>query len=165
MNTFRERFQALWQMFMFGLVGLSGLFVDYAVLIFCREFFDMDVRVGVFAAFPIAVTWNYELNRRFTFTQEELGVVQSYLSFVFVCTLGLGVRYVTMEVLIRFLGMTGEHFLEIGSWKSSIIRLSYIASFIGIVVAYLFNFVGSKYFAFVPKKAEEAEQKQAIEED
>lgn len=153
-QSLRERYEGLWQFILFGLVGFSGVFVDYGVLVLCRELFALDVRIGLFVAFPIAVTWNYELNRRFTFTSIEEKRTRSYLAFVLVCTLGLGVRYLSMEIMIRGFNMTGDRLFSVFGWQEPFFRMSYIASFIGIVIAFLFNFLGSKYFAFGQSKTQ-----------
>ncbi len=137
----------------FGLVGLSGVFVDMGIVILCREMFGMDERLGALPAFLLAVTWNFELNRRFTFEHKPEHWFRAYLSFVLVGLVGLGVRLVSMHVLIEWLGMTAARYFQLGPVSLQFLRLSYIASFLGIVTAYLVNFVGSKYWAFAPSAA------------
>jgi putative flippase GtrA len=146
-SSFRQTF---FELLKFGIVGLSGVFVDMAVVVFCREMFGLDERLGALPAFVLAVTWNYELNRRYTFTHKPENWWRSYLSFVVVGLLGLGVRLATMHVLIAWLGMTAAKTFKLGPLVLSFLRLSYVASFLGIVAAYLFNFIGSKYWAFAP---------------
>jgi|GEM_PF-475347 len=151
--------QPMMEFISFGFVGLSGMVVDALITYICREFFGIFVKYSMLIAFPVAVTWNYELNRRWTFYQsanegtEEQSrfIFRSYVIFVLSCTLGLLVRYLTMEVLERWGGMDDKTFLSIGSWTSTHVRLSYISYVLGIVIGYVVNFVGSKYFAFVRK--------------
>ncbi len=141
-----ELWRTIVQFFIFGLIGGSGVFVDTAVVVFLRELWAIDERLGAIPAFIVAVTWNYELNRRFTFKKEieeaELSRKASYSSFVFISLFGLLIRIALMHVLITYMGMTHTHIIL------GVVRLSYIASFIGIFVASLFNFLGSKFIAF-----------------
>ena len=148
--------QTFLELLKFGLVGLSGVFVDMAVVVLCREAFGLDERLGALPAFVLAVTWNFELNRRYTFTQSQSRWWNAYLSFVFVGLLGLGVRLATMHVLIAWLGMTAAKTLQLGPLSLSFLRLSYVASFLGIATAYLYNFVGSKYWAFASSEGSPA---------
>ncbi|HAA56103.1 MAG TPA: hypothetical protein DCE42_15170 [Myxococcales bacterium] len=135
------------QFFLFGMIGGSGIFVDMAVIVLCRESWGLDERIAAIPAFILAVTWNYELNRFITFKKEveedEIGRQSSYVAFVSVCVFGLLIRIVAMHFMIQILGMTADrHFMF--SW----LRLSYIASIVGIGIASVFNFVGSKFWAF-----------------
>lgn len=132
----RRRFPTSWQFVLFCLVGGSGLVVDYAVLVPLTELAGWDPRAAAVVAFAVAVTWNYWLNRKFTFKAgADVGVSRSYVVFVAICVAGLGVRLFTMHALMEWAGMkTGRWYL--------------LASFLGIVAATVSNFVGSKYLAF-----------------
>lgn len=142
-----ERWRTVWQFFVFGLIGGSGVIVDTAVVVLCREAWGIDVRLAAIPAFVVAVSWNYELNRRITFQKEvketEVNRRRSYIIFVLVCLIGLIVRIGAMHVMIEYMGMRDEKTLFF-----SFLRLSYIANFVGIFIASVFNFVGSKYVAF-----------------
>lgn len=131
-----RRFPTSWQFVLFCLVGGSGLVVDYAVLVPLTELAGWDPRAAAVVAFAVAVTWNYWLNRRFTFkAEDDVGVSRSYISFVAICVVGLGVRLAIMHALMEWAGMkTGRWYL--------------LASFLGIVGATISNFLGSKYLAF-----------------
>ena len=127
---------AISQFFRFCLVGLSGFLVDTAVLVTLVDMLSLDPRFAAVFAFSVAVTWNYIFNRRWSF---EFGkytrVSHSYVSFVSICLIGLGVRIGVMHLLIEFAGM-GE-----SPWYI-------LASFAGIGAAMVINFIGSKYIAF-----------------
>ncbi len=153
-NTSKKNFLPQWmrEFITFGLVGVSGMGVDFSVVVLLRELFGLDVRIGIFPAFIVAVTWNYELNRRITFKSSVPISLHSYLAFLLTCTGGLAVRWLATHAMIEFLGFRDDAFLELLSLR---IRLSYIAYVAGIGVGYLFNFVGSKFFAF--KKREESD--------
>jgi dolichol-phosphate mannosyltransferase len=124
------------QLLKFSLVGFSGLIIDTLILMGLVEQLSFDPRFASIFAFSGALSWNYLFNRIWTFKAgERVNIVYSYLSFVTVCLLGLGIRIVTMHILIVNAGM-GQ-----GRW--------YIcASIIGIALATISNFLGSKYVAF-----------------
>lgn len=166
------RSNGLLQFILFGLIGASGVIVDFAVVFICREWFGLDVRIGIFPAFIFAVTWNYELNRRITFKREGKHIpwLRSYMSFVLICLAGLLVRWLATHTSIEYAGLRGDRFLSMSlalldqagqntpdAFQSfgltlPAIRLSYVAYVLGIGVASLFNFFGSKWFAFATPK-------------
>jgi dolichol-phosphate mannosyltransferase len=120
----------------FCLVGLSGFFVDTAVLVCLVHFYLFDPRLAAIFAFIIAVCWNYAFDRIWTFESGKTTRVSfSYLSFVTICLAGLGIRIGVMHLLIEYAGMGRS------PWYV-------LASVAGIAAATLFNFLGSKYIAF-----------------
>lgn len=132
----RKRYPTQVQFVLFCIVGGSGVIVDYAVLIPLTEFAHLDPRLAAVGAFIAAVTWNYLLNRKFTFEADQnVKISTSYTAFVGVCLVGLAVRIGVMHALMTWLGM-GK-----GRWYL-------LASLIGIAAATVTNFLGSKYFAF-----------------
>lgn len=124
------------QFLRFCLVGSSGLLIDTAVLFGLVETIHLDPRLAAIFAFLSAVTWNYVLNRKWTFNQSgATRLSYSFFFFFLISVTGLGIRIGVMDLLLRYLGM-GE-----GRWYI-------LASIIGICAATLFNFIGSKYIAF-----------------
>ena len=110
--------------------------VDTAVLVSFVSFCSFDPRFAAVFAFIAAVSWNYVFNRTWAFeTGRYTKVSYSYVSFVIICILGLGIRICVMHLLIEYAKM-GE-----SPWYI-------LSSFIGIAVATVFNFLGSKYIAF-----------------
>jgi dolichol-phosphate mannosyltransferase len=146
-KVYIEYLRHLWQLYTykypiinqfvkFSLVGLSGLIIDTLILMSLVESFSFDPRFASIFAFCGALSWNYLFNRIWTFKGGELlNIALSYFSFVVICLVGLGIRIGAMHVLIAHAGMNK------GRW--------YIcASIIGIILATVSNFLGSKYFAF-----------------
>ena len=120
----------------FCLVGTSGIFVDTAVLVLLVEFALFDPRLAAIFAFTAAVSWNYLFNRVWTFKQGiDTKIAHTYITFVIVCMIGLGIRIGVMHLLIEYIGM-GE-----SPWYI-------LASLLGIAAATIFNFLGSKYLVF-----------------
>ena len=130
------RFPRTFQFVKFCLVGISGLFIDTAVLVILFELFMFDPRFAAIFAFFTAVSWNYLFDRVWTFdTGKTTKISYSYISFIAICLVGLGIRIGVMHLLIEYAEM-GER-----PWYI-------LSSFLGIVAATFFNFFGSKYIAF-----------------
>jgi len=130
------KYTRTFQFLRFCLVGTTGLLLDTAVLVSLVEFASFDPRIAAIFAFFITVSWNYVLNRIWTFNHgEKIKTIFSYLSFIAVCLIGLGIRIWIMHLLIKYAEM-GE-----SPWYI-------LASVLGIVAATVFNFYGSKYLAF-----------------
>lgn len=135
-RLYSYKYPAVSQFVKFCLVGISGLVVDTAVLISLVELLSFDPRFAAAFAFLAAVSWNYILNRVWTFDYGRAARISySYISFVTVCLIGLGIRIGVMHLLIEYAAM-GE-----GRWYI-------LSSFLGIGAATIFNFFGSKYIAF-----------------
>jgi dolichol-phosphate mannosyltransferase len=131
-----ERMPSLAQFFKFCLVGLSGVFIDSLILIAGVELFGLIPASAAIIAFLVAVSWNYVGNKNWSFRDLNVtGGLRSFLSFVTVCGIGLGVR---------LLVMTGLDAVVTGGFRYGYI----LASLAGISAATLFNFLGSKYFVF-----------------
>jgi dolichol-phosphate mannosyltransferase len=136
LGRLRQRWPGPAELVLFCLVGGSGVVVDFAVLYPLVALAHLDARLAAVPAFVVAVSWNYLLNRRFTFSgAREVGAGRSYFSFVAVCTAGVGIRIGAMHLLMVYAG-----------WDHK--PLIWLASLLGIVAATLSNFLGSKYLAF-----------------
>ena len=133
------RYPVFFQFLKFCIVGFCGLMVDTAVLIGIVEFRHLDPRVAAVFAFLCAMSANYVLNRFWTFnTARATRFATSYAWFVAICVTGFFIRLGVMHLLIEFLDMGVEY------WYVP-------ASIVGIFVATIFNFVGTKFIAFSSK--------------
>jgi dolichol-phosphate mannosyltransferase len=123
----------------FSLVGLIGLLLNLAVLYLLVEWFPYwpalgakvianKVLIAAIVAFCLAVSSNYLLNRFWTFKKKKAG---SYATFIAVSLGGLAINI----LLLKFL-----HY-RLAMWYMS-------AQIISICAASLWNFVGSKIWAF-----------------
>lgn len=92
-----------WKFLKFGIVGFSGLFVDFSVTWICRE----KLRINQYAAnstgFLCAVISNYILNRIWTFQSQDPGVAMQFSKFMLASLIGLalnnGIIYLLNERL------------------------------------------------------------------
>ena len=135
-RLYEHKYPSILEFFKFCLVGLSGLFVDTAVLVALVGRFSLDPRFAAVFAFLAAVSWNYIFDRSWAFKiGRSIKVPYSYISFIVICLFGFGIRVGVMHLFIEYAGMG----------KSPWYILS---SIIGIVAATVFNYFGTKYIVF-----------------
>lgn len=111
----------------YGLVGLSGVFVDLAVLALLHEVIDIPLLAANVVSFSTAVASNYRLNRTWTFRgRQQRSHVAGGALFLFAALVGLAIS-------------------EVGLWLvSTQLGLFWVATKLGLVVVvfawnYLFN--------------------------
>ena len=140
--------QHLWKLYDFKLpkvlqfirfcsVGFSGLIIDTLLLLLTVEGFGLDPRIGAAFSFLAAVTWNYFLNRDWTFNYglSKPPFFKGLFSFISVCLFGLCVRVSVLHLLLSYT------FLGTG-------RLYIVANFIGVICSTIMNFIGSRKLVF-----------------
>lgn len=138
----------------FGVVGFSGTIVDYGFLILFVEVCNMSDLLANACSFTLAASWNYFLNRIWTFRSKEKEVGKEYLKFFAVSLVGLGISTLTIYLLeLAFPGCkahSGNGFQFI-----IFIEFFYLLKLIAIAVTTIWNFFGNLLFTF--KKAEPSE--------
>jgi dolichol-phosphate mannosyltransferase len=142
-KLYQFRFPTFVELLKFCLVGFLGLLVDLTIVFGLKRAFGMDTRLCQVFGFAAAVTFNYAVNRRFSFAHaREAPLLQSYLAYVGANLVGLTVRMVVIDTLMRMTNLDrGSGYL--------------LLSAIGVFVATLVNFIGVKYFAFAPEAPRE----------
>ena len=72
----------------FGLVGCSGMIIDFGITYLCKEILKLNKFLSNGIGFIIAATSNYFLNRSWTFNSqnEEIGI--QYIQFMIVSIVG-----------------------------------------------------------------------------
>jgi putative flippase GtrA len=118
------------QLFQFGLVGLSGYFVNLAVFAVLVGPFDLHHIPAAVLAFCVAVTNNFWWNRHWTFDARHGHAGFQAARFLMVSVLALGVNLIALELLIR----GGMDDLP--------------AQALAILIAMPFNFIGNKLWTF-----------------
>lgn len=143
-KLYKFRFPTLIELLKFCMVGFVGLLVDLSVVFGLKSAFAMDTRLCQVFGFAAAVTFNYAVNRRFSFEHaREAPVLRSYVAYVGANLVGLTVRMVAIDALMRVTQLDRGH--------------GYLLlSAIGIFLATLVNFIGVKYFAFAPDQVRES---------
>lgn len=96
------------QIMLYGLVGLSGFFINLGVLYFCNFIFQLGHNISSFYAFVSSVVTNYCLNRRWIFTYIKASRIHFNLGLIkyfFVNLVGLGLTLCILNL--------GNFFMEI----------------------------------------------------
>ena len=126
------------EFFKFGIVGVSGIFVDLAIVTFFKEIFKFDVRLCSVLSFPFAVTSNYLLNNYWTFKGAGKANFQDYAKFFFANLIGLAVRIWSIHLLLMVVPKLGQkYYLPV--------------TMFGILIAFFINFLTSKFLIFNKK--------------
>ena len=83
----------------FGIVGCSGMIVDFGMTWLCKEKLRWNKYLSNSLGFVLAATNNYIWNRLWTFESESEAVVREYLSFVVIATIGLALNNLIVYLL------------------------------------------------------------------
>ncbi len=75
--------------FKYGLVGLSGVFVDFAFTWICKEIFRLNKYIANSIGFTVAASSNYVLNRVWTFASKSEEIALEYSLFIGISVVGL----------------------------------------------------------------------------
>jgi dolichol-phosphate mannosyltransferase len=128
----RQRFQVPIKRFMqFGLVGLSGVFVDMAIFYLLHDPKTLGwalTRSKVIAA-EIAIVNNFLWNDRWTFgdiSSQQSGWpkrIKRFIKFNLVCLIGLGLNVAILNILVNYFGVN-----------------AYIANLMAIAIVTIWNF-------------------------
>ena len=83
----------------FGLVGCSGMIIDFGITYLCKEILKLNKFLSNGIGFILAATSNYFLNRNWTFNSqnEEIGI--QYIQFMIVSAVGLGINSLVLYLL------------------------------------------------------------------
>ena len=125
--------ETFYQLLKFCIVGVSGILVNLAVLYSLVEFGYLWYIHAAMIAFLAAVSFNFTLNKIWTFRDGKKGITiaNQYLKFVAISTIGLIINLFILYMLVEY------------------VSLSYLFSqFMAILTTTTINFLGSKYWAF-----------------
>lgn len=118
-------------------VGGSGTLVNLAVVAFLTRVFGFHVTPAGVPAFAVAVTWNYALNRLWTFRARRVAVAGSYVRYVVGALAGLATQLAVTHLLHESAGL-----------------LDLAAAAAGIAAGALLNYSASEWWAFRRARAE-----------
>ncbi len=131
-NIYVQKTEFITKMVKFGLVGLSGVFVDYFVTFSMKEIFLINKYIANTSGFITAASTNYLLNRRWTFKSTNPAIVKEYLKFFGISLAGLLLNNFIIWLLTDY--ALSIHF--------------YLSKFIAILVVFIWNFFMNHYFNF-----------------
>jgi putative flippase GtrA len=91
--------QRIIELVKFGMVGCSGLVIDFAITYFFKDY----IRINKFAAntlgFSVAVANNYLINRFWTFKSSNERMGPQFLKFILVSIIGLAINTVCIYAM------------------------------------------------------------------
>ena len=115
----------------FGVVGLSGVFVNFGVTYVCKEWLKWNKYLSNILGFVFAATTNYILNRFWTFQSSNPQIGMEYAKYFAISLVGLGLDTLTVYVLNGKL-----------KWNF------YLSKVFAVCVSTLWNFFGNLLFTF-----------------
>jgi len=77
--------------FKFGIVGFSGVFIDFGTTYICKEWLKIQKYVANSIGFTVAASSNYILNRTWTFKSQDPDIATEYTEFLIISLVGLGI--------------------------------------------------------------------------
>ncbi|WP_347305164.1 GtrA family protein [Corynebacterium sp. SA-MJD20WY100] len=160
------------QFIKFGLVGGSGTVVNAGMFVVAKKLFevvwdihyydpllaipftDFNVRwynIFAFIAFFVANLWNYQLNRKWTFSSvDKVSWWRGFFPFLLT---GIGAYVVSQVIMVALVNPTSPIALssEVFDDSSGLRNKSYWANIISIIVAMPINFIINKLWTFRSK--------------
>ena len=115
----------------FGVVGFSGVFVNFGVTYICKEWLKWNKYLSNMLGFAFAATTNYLLNRIWTFESTNPQIGTEYAKYFIVSLVGMGIDMLTVYLLNGKL-----------KWNF------YISKVFAIGASTLWNFLGNLLFTF-----------------
>lgn len=74
----------------FGIVGFSGVFIDFGTTYVCKEWLKVQKYVANSIGFTVAASSNYFFNRTWTFRSQDPDIATEYTEFLVISLVGLG---------------------------------------------------------------------------
>lgn len=116
----------------FGIVGFSGVFVDFGITYFLKEKLKVQQYLSNAIGFISASSTNYFLNRIWTFHSSDPNITQQYGRFLFISLIGLCINTLILWILVS-------------KFKLNF----YISKLMAIAVVTVWNFFANMAFTFV----------------
>jgi putative flippase GtrA len=115
----------------FGIVGASGVFVDFGITYICKEILRINKYISNSIGFLTATISNYILNRIWTFHSVEPTIALQFSKFLLISIIGLGIN----NTIILF--MTTK-------FKTNF----YISKALATLIVMFWNFFANYYYTF-----------------
>ncbi len=115
----------------FGVVGFSGVFVNFGVTYACKEWLKWNKYLSNILGFIVAATSNYILNRIWTFQSNNPQIGTEYAKYFFIAPIGMGIDTLTVYLLNGKL-----------KWNF------YLSKVFAVGASTLWNFFGNLLFTF-----------------
>ncbi len=90
----------LFKFIKFGIVGFSGLFVDFGFTYICKEILKIQKYISNAIGFTLAASSNYYLNRIWTFKSTDPEIFVEYSEFIIISLIGLGINTLILWIIV-----------------------------------------------------------------
>ncbi len=115
----------------FGLVGFTGLLIDFSITWFCKEKLLLNKYVSNSIGFSFGVVNNYFLNKYFTFQNSDTHITSQFFRFLIISIIGFGLNNLFLYLL----------------QKNTKINF-YICKGVVTIVVFFWNFVTNTLYTF-----------------
>lgn len=115
----------------FGMVGFSGLFIDFGITFLFKEKLKVQKYLSNSIGFITAASSNYFLNRIWTFHSEDPQILIEYSQFMIISLIGLAINTLVLWLIVSKL-----------KWNF------YFSKLLAIGVVTLWNFGANAFFTF-----------------
>jgi len=119
----------LFRFLKFGIVGLTGMVIDFSITFLLKEKLKVHRYIASSAGFTVAATSNYFLNRIWTFQSNDPRVLLEYSTFIIISVIGLGINNLFLYLFEKKLSF-------------------YWAKLFAIGVTMIWNFLANNYITF-----------------
>jgi putative flippase GtrA len=120
-----------WKFLKFGVVGFSGVFVDFGFTFVCKEWLKIPKYIANAIGFSIAASSNYLFNRIWTFHSTNPKVMMEFSQFFAISLIGLGINTLILWILVS---KYKKHF--------------YLSKLFAIGVVTIWNFLANYFITF-----------------
>lgn len=128
----------LLQLIKFVIVGAIGTLINTSVLFLLTEFFKIIYLISEVFGFTLATISNYVFNKIWTFEENiQVKIIRKYIQYFIVCLLSLILNLIVLYLLVEFFDF----------WYI-------LAEIVAIMVSFVINFIGSKFWIFHDKYRE-----------
>ena len=115
----------------FGVVGFSGVFVDFGITYLAKEKLHIQKYVANAIGFTTAASSNYYLNRVWTFESTNPTIGLEYTEFLIISLIGLAINTFILWILVSKFRMN-----------------FYVAKIFAIIVVTIWNFFANVLITF-----------------
>ncbi|MEA3503751.1 MAG: GtrA family protein [Bacteroidota bacterium] len=122
----------IWKFVKFGIVGGSGIFVDFGITYFGKEKLRIQKYIANAIGFLIAASTNYVFNRIWTFHSHNPEIALEYGKFFLVSLIGLAINTLTLWIIVT---KAKQNF--------------YLSKLFAIAVVTIWNFGANYFYTFV----------------
>ena len=84
----------------FGVVGFTGMLIDFGITFLCKEIFKVQKFVSNAIGFTVAATVNYIFNRIWTFRSTNPEMLREFSDFFVISLIGLGINSLVLWFLV-----------------------------------------------------------------